>query len=70
VTSEDAAAELVGLALPDDAHPCALEAEVEASDAREEAADIHSASIELTGCSRGVLSRVGPTQSKWHVRQW
>jgi hypothetical protein len=41
VAGEDGAAVGLLLDLPGDAHPRPLEAEVEAADAREEAADIH-----------------------------
>ena len=36
---EDSAAELIGLALPDDSHSGALEPEVEATDAGEQGSD-------------------------------
>jgi hypothetical protein len=42
VSGEDAAAELVGLALPGDAHPGSFQAKVEASDAAEQRTDIHA----------------------------
>jgi hypothetical protein len=41
VSAEDGEAVRVLLDLPRDAHPRALESEVEAADSREEAADIH-----------------------------
>jgi hypothetical protein len=44
VAGEDAAAPRVELALPGDVHPSSFESEVDAADAREEAADIHPAS--------------------------
>jgi len=52
---EDAAAPLVGFALPDHAHPCSFEAKIESADAREEAPDIHRRSLTAR---YGVASRI------------
>lgn len=48
VLGEDSPAPLVPLALEHDAHSGSLESEIEAANAREEAADIHAASLKAT----------------------
>jgi hypothetical protein len=45
VAGKDTLAELIGFALPDDAHPGPLKAEVESTDSREQRADIHALSL-------------------------
>jgi hypothetical protein len=59
VAGKDTLAELIGFALPDDAHPGPLKAEVESTDSREQRADIHALSLLAESRPRAVSCVLG-----------
>lgn len=71
VSGEDLTTLLVGLALPDDAHACALEPEIESTDSRADRPDIHigpevdAASSNNEGCLRCARFSSRPLVALW-----